>query len=366
MLSSMYSTRVLLALLAAFACYLTLMDYILYSRMQNFAMRPVKSEKQYESKVPCDIDPFCVVTVKALMLDYPNLYILSPLAAIIDRILGISSTWVWITPNMISAFHVLVALLAGHCVASSSLSDRRLGVLLFEFRTWLDDLDGHVARRRKHINGEQTDFGSAGYWVDGICDALGCVALMVGVFFFLKRNPPRRGYEKLRRLYPCVESQEVNPEIVYKRLRFRALLRNILLVTGHLMIASIGWNRYISLYHDLLETDNNAFPIVKNELYIRQSEVMRSGFFWIVTVTWRLINFHTAMDYLLIAIFLDRLWEYMRVLRWFGYVIPLIVVYLTEFHFLESYAYVMRSSPGFVARSFEAAATVHNATIANV
>lgn len=347
------SARVLLALLALFTCYLLFMDYLLYSRMQNYAIRPVPTERPYKSRVPCDIDPFCVVTVKALMLDYPNLYILSPLAAVVDRILGISTSWTWITPNMISAFHVLVAVLAGHCVASSSLSDRRLGVLLFEFRTWLDDMDGHVARRRKNILGERSDVGSAGFWIDGICDALGCMALMIGVFFFLKRNPPRRGYEKLRKIYPCVESQEVNTEIIYKRLRFRAMLRNIALVTGHLMIASIGWNRYISLYQDLLETDDNSLAITKDELYGRQSEIMRSGFFWVVTATWRLINFHTAVDYLLIAIFLDRLWEYMRVMRWFGYIIPLIVVYLTEFHFLESYAYVLRGSTGFVARTSE-------------
>ncbi|XP_014211341.1 ceramide phosphoethanolamine synthase-like [Copidosoma floridanum] len=353
MLLPPHSMRLTLILVSVFCCYILFMDYLLYNRIQDYSIRPVKSEKNYKSKVPCDINPICVVTVKALMLDYPNLYILSPLAGIIDRILGISSSWLWITPNMISGFHVVVAVLAGYFVSSSSLSDRRLGVIMFEFRTWLDDLDGHVARRRKHITGERSDVGSAGYWVDGICDGLGSIALIVGVFFFLKKNPPRRGYEKLRRIYPCVESQEVNTEIIYKRLRFRALVRNILLVTGHLLIASIGWNRYISLYQDLLETDDNSLAITKDELYTRQSEIMRSGFFWVVTVTWRLINFHTAVDYLLLAIFFDRLWEYMKVLRWLGYVIPLIVVYITEFHFLESYAFILRGSTGFVTRSSE-------------
>lgn len=344
MLHPSQSARIVLGLLITFFGYLIVMDYMLYSRMQTYSIRPVKSEKNYESKISCDTDPLCVVTVKALMLDYPNLYILSPLAAIIDRILGISKSWTWVTPNMISGFHVFVAIWAGRFVASSSLWDRRMGVLLFEFRTWLDDLDGHVARKRKHITGERSDVGSAGYWVDGICDGLGCIALMAGVFYFLKKNPPRRGYEKLPRIHPNVESQDVNTEIIYKKQRFRALIRNMLLVTGHLLIVSIGWNRYISLYQDLLETDGNSSVTSKDDLYNRQSEVMRSGFFWVVTVAWRLINFHSAMDYLLIAIFLDRLWEYMKVLRWFGYVLPLIVVYITEFHFLQSYAYVLKSS----------------------
>ncbi|KAL7287754.1 hypothetical protein TKK_0018135 [Trichogramma kaykai] len=361
MLTPLQPTRVLMIIVALFLCYIIFMDYVLYQRMQNFSIRPVKNEKNYDTSVPCDIDPFCVVTVKGLMLDYPNLYILSPLAAVIDRILGISNTWTWITPNMISAFHVVVAALAGHCVASSSLAERRWGVLLFEFRTWLDDLDGHVARRRKNISGERSDIGSTGYWIDGICDALGCVALIIGVFIFLKRNPPRRGYEKLRKIYPCVESQ--NTEFIYKRLRYKAIVRNTLLVIGHLMIVSTAWNRYIALYQDLLESDDNALAITTEELYNRQSKVMRSGFFWVVTTLWRLINFHTAIDYLLIAIFIDRLWEYMRFVRWMGYIIPLVVVYLTEFHFLESYAYVLKGSFGFVSKSSDFA--VHNITNGN-
>lgn len=361
--------KVLLGLLGTFALYLLFMDYILYRRMQDYAIRPVRSEMAYSSSVPCDVDPFCVVTVKALMLDYPNLYILSPLAALVDRLLGISRSWSWLTPNMISGFHVLVAIVAGHCVSSSSLADRRLGVLLFEFRTWLDDMDGHVARRRKNISGERSDVGSTGYLVDGLCDGLGCIALMIGVFFFLKRNPPRRGYEKLRKIYPCAESAaelgDATSEISYKRLRFRALLRNVLLVSGHLMIASIGWNRYIALYQDLLETDEPTIAISKDELYMRQSDVMRSGFFWLVTSTWRLINFHTAMDYLLVAIFIDRLWEYTRLVRWLGYVVPLVVVYITEFHFLESYAYVLKGSNGFITRT-ESAPASFNASSSHI
>ena len=69
-----------------------------------------------------------------------------------------------------------------------SLGYRRVGVVLFQFRTFLDDLDGHVARVKRHIRGERSEIGTTGYYVDGICDGLGCIALMVGVFVFLKNN----------------------------------------------------------------------------------------------------------------------------------------------------------------------------------
>ncbi|XP_014219324.1 ceramide phosphoethanolamine synthase-like [Copidosoma floridanum] len=342
-----HATRVLLILTVTFVFYLLVMDYILYSRMQNYSIRPIKSEKNYDGKLACDIDPFCVVTVKALVLDYPNLYILSPLAAVVDHVLHISKSWTLITPNAISGFHVLVAVLAGYFVSSRSLCERRIGVILFEFRTWLDDLDGHVARMRKHITGERSDVGSAGYWVDGICDGLGCIALMVGVYFFVTKNPIRRSYDKLPKILPGLESQDISAEIINKNMRKRFAWSKVLLISGHLMIASVGWNRYISLYQNVLEADNTLLGIPKDELYIRQSEIMRSGFFWVVAVAWRLINFHSTMDYLLIAIFLDRLWVYSKLLKWFGYIVPLVVIYITEFHYLQTYAYVMRGSTEF-------------------
>jgi phosphatidylglycerophosphate synthase len=127
------------------------------------------------------------VTVKALMLDHTNHYLFAPLAALFDDLVGFSRHDV-ITPNMISFFHVFVAVISGRMVASDSLSCRRFGVVLFQVRTFLDDLDGHVARAKRHIRGERSEIGTTGYYVDGICDALGCVALMVGVFVFLRNN----------------------------------------------------------------------------------------------------------------------------------------------------------------------------------
>lgn len=112
------------------------------------------------------------------------------MAVLFDDLLGFSRSDI-ITPNMISFFHVFVAILAGRMIASDSLGYRRLGVVLFQIRTFLDDLDGHVARTKKHVRGERSEIGTTGYYVDGICDGLGCIALMLGVFVYLKNNPPR-------------------------------------------------------------------------------------------------------------------------------------------------------------------------------
>lgn len=74
------------------------------------------------------------------------------------------------------------------CATNSHSHTTGVGVVLFQLRTFLDDLDGHVARAKRHIRGERSEIGTTGYYVDGICDGLGCIALMIGIFIFLKNN----------------------------------------------------------------------------------------------------------------------------------------------------------------------------------
>ncbi|CAK9818673.1 Ceramide phosphoethanolamine synthase [Anthophora plagiata] len=335
-------SRPFLAILILLTLYFLGMDLLLYSRIQNYDVRPTSNGTQYVSIVSCDFNPLCTVTVKGLMLDHPNYFLLSPLAAIMDNLLHISTAWTWVTPNAISYFHVLVAVAAGKCVSSDSLSYRRLGVILFQARTWLDDLDGHVARKRANIDGERSDIGSVGYFVDGVCDALGCVALLIGLYQFLACNTSRRGgYDKLPQL-PV--SSVLEPGHVTLKTS-NAALRNILLMTVHLFLTSAAWNRYIYLYQDLLETEYRTPSIGKEYLYARQTTIFRSLYFWIIVLCWKFINFHSVMDYLLLAIFFDRMREYIRLVRWSLYVIVLLLVYVTEFHFLRAYTYVQAIPP---------------------
>lgn len=331
-------SRSFVVILILLTVYFLAMDLLLYSRIQRYDVRPTTNGTRYISIVPCDYDPLCTVTVKGLMLDHPNHFLLSPLAAIMDDLLHISSSWTWVTPNSISYFHILVAVLAGKCVSSDSLSYRRLGVILFQARTWLDDLDGHVARKRANIAGERSDVGSSGYIVDGVCDALGCLALIIGLYQFLARNSSRRwGYDKLLQL--PVSSSIMEPGNGIQK-SSNIALRNVLLITVHLFLTSATWNRYIYLYQDLLETKYRTPPISRERLYARQTIVIRSLSFWIIALCWKFINFHAMMDYLLLAIFFDRMREYIRLVRWSSYVIVLLLVYVTEFHFLRAYTYV--------------------------
>lgn len=198
---SSWISKVLLSLFIVLIFFYIYLDIHLYLRIQNYpidrsfhianvtTLSTLEPEVKYTdiTWVNCHINPLCDVTVKALMLDHTNHYIFAPMATVFDDFTGISRHDV-ITANMISFFHVFVAILAGRMVASDLISYRRFGVVLFQVRTFLDDLDGHVARAKRHIRGERSEIGTMGYYVDGICDAIGCVALMIGVFLFLSKN----------------------------------------------------------------------------------------------------------------------------------------------------------------------------------
>lgn len=288
--------------------------------------------------ISCDINPLCDVTVKALMLDHTNHYLFAPMAAIFDNVVGFSRS-TWVTPNMISFFHVFVAVLAAKLIASDNLGYRRIGVVLFQIRTFLDDLDGHVARAKKNIRGERSEIGSMGYYVDGICDALGCIALMVGIFVHLKNNPPRRGYTQLQSIIPVSDSKSSESGVIYKvKVTTKKVVRKVLMYSGQLLLSSTAWNRYIALYQDMLEC-NDVTPTQ----YLRQNFIFKSNHFFCIAWMWRILNIHALLHCLLLGIFCDKLWEFLRMIQYAGYVAILVAVCITEMHVLEVQKFIYKS-----------------------
>lgn len=292
----------------------------------------------------CDIDPLCHVTVKAILLDHTNHYLFAPMATIFDNIVGFSKS-TWITANMISFFHVFVAILAGRFIASDSICYRRIGVVLFQFRTFLDDLDGHVARQKKHIRGERSEIGTAGYYIDGLCDGLGCIALMIGVFIFLKNNPPRRGYTQLQAILPTTNDAVKNSSetgVTYKiKVTTKKVARKIVCFSGQLLLSSTGWNRYIALYQDMLE--RNDVPPTQ---YKRQNIIMQSKWFFSIAWLWRVFNVHALLHCLLLSIFCDKLWEFLRLIQYIGFVVLLVIICATEMHVLEVESFIFTTLTG--------------------
>ena len=74
-------------------------------------------EKLTQTPSPIDLtsfDAFNPISIKSLMLDHTNHYIYYPLGSWIDKdLLKISETWTYVTPDVISWSHVIVASVAG-------------------------------------------------------------------------------------------------------------------------------------------------------------------------------------------------------------------------------------------------------------
>lgn len=335
-------SKILLALLGLILLYYVYMDINLYLRVHYYPVDRFNGENltiKYNDVawVNCEINPLCDITVKGLLLDHTNHYIFSPLATIVDDILGISQT-LWITPNMISGFHVFVAIISGKCVASDNIAWRRTGVALFQFRTFLDDMDGHVARVRKHIKGERSETGTSGYYVDGICDTLGCVALIIGCFIYLKNNPPRRGYFPLQ----AYVTPDKDSGIIYKtKVTTKKVFRLICCFSAQLMISSTAWNRYIALYQNMLERNN-----VTKKQFIKQNIIFKSNWFFMVIWLWRLVNVHNMIHCLLLSIFCDKVWEFLRIMQYIGFVILLCIICITEMHLIEVETFIFNNLTG--------------------
>lgn len=318
-------SKFLLSVLIALICFYIYMDYNLYIRIQDFPLsNDDNNTLTYKDVtwITCNVNPLCEVTVKAVLLDHTNLYLFAPLVQIVDTILKISSIQ-WITPNSISVFHIFVAILSAKCVSSKNLAYRRIGVVLFEFRTWLDDLDGHVARVRKNIKGERSEIGTSGYYIDGLCDAIGCTALLIGIFVFLKNNPPRKGY------LPLPTSNDAK-DVNVGKVTTKKVAKTLCCFSWQLIVSSTAWNRYIAIYQDLLErVDVTPFRA------LQQRDIFKSSFFFMISFLWRVVNVHNLTHLLLLSIFCDKLWEFLKAVKYLGFGILLSVICITEINLVD-------------------------------
>ncbi|RUS72945.1 hypothetical protein EGW08_019298 [Elysia chlorotica] len=168
--------------------YYLIMDIILFMRF-----RTVDIVEDSKPGPPDEVySPFTHLSIKALMNDHTSQYVISPSAEYFDMITRFSTVFSFITPNVISFTHLFLGLVSGKFVASEHLHDRRVGVLIFQVRTWLDAFDGVVYRSQSNTHLQfQSVRNTTGYYVDTTCDALGGVFLCFGILFYLwKRFDP--------------------------------------------------------------------------------------------------------------------------------------------------------------------------------
>lgn len=169
-----------IVILSVFLTFFVSMDMHLYFTLQKISL--VKQDPE----MPGFYSPFKPLSVKLLMTDPVNHYLCGPSAEYFDEITHFSKVFYFITPNMISMLHVTVSLISAKLVTSENISTRRIAILLYQFRSWLDDLDGVVYRSHSHTEGIYvSNHNTLGYYVDVYSDITGGMFLMLGILFYL-------------------------------------------------------------------------------------------------------------------------------------------------------------------------------------
>ncbi len=75
---------------------------------------------------------------------------------------------------------LLFAIICARLITSDTLRVRQLGVVVWQMRDVMDDLDGWVDRTRNVELGFKIETSSSGYYTDGLFDAAGAIVLLFG------------------------------------------------------------------------------------------------------------------------------------------------------------------------------------------
>lgn len=355
------ASKILLALLVLIILYCIVMDVYFYIRIQKYPIdifsvrngsdaRMTEEVVKYDDVtwVPCSVNPLCHPTIKSLMVDHINHYVYGPLCSILDIGLRISDRMIFLTPNMISLSHVCIALIGAKLINCKDFVLRRLGVVLFQIRMFLDDLDGHVARERKNIKGERSEVGSMGYWVDGVSDLIGVTALIIGLYYFLKNNRPRRGYKDTPAdSIPYHQLNDISVEDIDKeasdvgvsfktKVPLKEIVQVLGLFCGQMILSALAWNRYIDVYQEVIE-NCTGIPVVQRET------IFKSNFLFTATGLWRIVNPHSYLHLLALAIFCDKTWGFLKTTHFIGYLGVVIAAGVSEFFVMSSHIYQLCS-----------------------
>lgn len=299
---------------------------------------------------PGSFSPFKPLTMKLIMTDPLNHYLLGPSAEYFDEVSSFSKIFYFITPNMISITHVLMSLMSAKLVSSENLGTRRLGVAFYYFRSWLDDLDGVVYRSHTNSKGRyQSNHNTFGYYVDIYSDIIGGIFLMFGVMFYLwKCNltlSANKSYMPLPLTKPpngdaasATVSNSPNKMLSFKFVNSLTcpgaggvtknyIFFKVLCVGLCIAAASGTWDRVVARYSEVFQTDL-AEPVLTQI----QTDQLHSGSTWLIVYLWRIWEGQAIIHMVLVAIFIDKIWEFLIFFQYLGFIIILLLNIISFVH----------------------------------
>ncbi|KAG5684602.1 hypothetical protein PVAND_013827 [Polypedilum vanderplanki] len=287
-------------LLIVIICAAIYADYSLIDRVTNYYVESkvdhydfLKYLWDYKSFFSCDFNPICFITIKGLVTDHINFYILSPTAALINQYLQLDVLQEKIPSlniiNAISIIHAIVGIIAGFFIASSKLRFRRIGVILFELRYLLDDLGKIVSKELYGVEYEYVKYSETQkitLYIDIFCNFISIVWLLVVINSFIIETEFMQlpVFTRYNKKY----IQELKNSVIL----------DVIIIAILLSISCIAWNYYTNIFEE------------KFEVY--GTEFIKSSIFLAVAWMWKLFNIHALIQYTMIAIFSNNLIFFMK------------------------------------------------------
>lgn len=293
--SSLCTIILLIALLII--CEVNLLDRVQNYQIKSKNMTTEEMEKK-SYKLHCSINPICNITLKGLMTDPINFYIYHPAAVIVNTQLKLSEVdknFPYTSINdAISIIHVFIGLIGCAFISSEKLRHRRIGTVIFEFAILLDclgelihiylnnfdiiPLDGVVARAAKDEFGERSNFSSRGYFVDGFCDTIVIIYLLIAIkcLLYQKKNLPISSKDTV--------NVQVHVVMLY-------LILNIL-------FSVFFWNQFIISFESLFDKYGG--------------KLLRSSFFLTMSFLWKTCSCYSIIHMVMVAIYRDKLMTFLK------------------------------------------------------
>ncbi|KAG8187382.1 hypothetical protein JTE90_016928 [Oedothorax gibbosus] len=345
-MASLFDNKASVVITTALLLYFLWMDIALFYHVNNRtsatpSLQP-PSGTTTPFSVPQLISPFTGLSVKMMMMDPVNNYIFTPAAQVFNEVSRFTHVFFFVTPNMVSFIGILFAFGAAKCVCLDERIYHWAAIFLFQMRTFCDALDGIVARSRLGMVQHVSLRNTSGYVVDGVADAIGFTAFLIGVFQYLRTaGPKHKYYLPLSTSDSCKECKESNggtPQnsVVANSNNQKRIFTIVLCFGLQMAIGAYFWDHYINAYHNLLETQ--APTSIQTDA---QNDVLRSSITWILMWFWRLSNAHTFIQFLLFSIYINRLWEFLTWIQYVGFAQILTLAFFTEMHLSTVRNYIM-------------------------
>ncbi|KAL5012303.1 hypothetical protein ScPMuIL_010854 [Solemya velum] len=323
----------------AFVCASFFVYFVMMDMTQYFTLQTQKLLE--DTNTASGYSPFSPMSIKLLLTNYVEHYLTTPTVEYFDRITKFSKIFYFITPNMITLSHFLLALVATRMAYSDFLYYRRVAVVLFYIRSWLDALDGVVYRSHKGEHIYTSNKNEWGYLVDALADTAGGVFFCTGMWWHLTKTvkPKQAPLDQSWKISleeggePSIATEK-HPIVVKYSKKYLYLM---IWKYGLLIFISAGaWTYATEKYQEVYEV-----ALADQEKQVLQLASLRSNTTWFIFWLWRMLEGQLLLHVICIVHFCDKLWDFLNFIPVYGYAAFIFLNGLTHLHI-----YQVRSSLG--------------------